>query len=148
MDGLVEHLEIFVDDDGFVCRRDTLVKLQQSTESEKRQDVAYFEQRFVTRTEDRGGKFWILNEVVPIQKPSTERAVDMNRLVADTAFDKTWEEIDTKTRLCLKDRVREQRGRLSRWLDDSASPAEVYTFLEKYVPKTKFPWHYRKETVF
>ena len=116
---MVEHLEIFVDDDGCINRRDTLwSKLQQSTEAEKRQDAAYFEHRFVTRTEDRGGKFWILDGVVPIPKPGTETAVDMNRLVADMQFDENWVEIDTKSRMSLEDRVRVQRGHLSRWLDN------------------------------
>ena len=141
LDGRVEHLEIFVDDDGCIHRRDTLwAKLQRSTEAEKRQDAAYFEHRFVTRTEDRGGEFWILDGVVPIPKPGTETASDMNRLVADMQFDENWDEIDTKSKMTLEDCVRVQRGHLSRWLDDDASPDDVYAFLEQYVPKSKLPY--------
>ena len=91
---------------------------QQSAEAEKCEDAAYFEHRFVTRTEDRGGEFWILDGIVPIQKPGIEMATDMNRLVADMQFDENWVEIDTKSRMSLEDRVRVQRGHLSRWLDN------------------------------
>jgi hypothetical protein len=64
----------------------------------------------------------------------------MNRLVADMQFDENWDEIDTKSKMTLEDRVRVQRGHLSRWLDDDASPDDVYAFLEQYVPKSKLPY--------
>merc|ERR1719258_247196 len=69
LDGRVEHLEIFVDDDGCIHRRDTLwAKLQRSSEAEKRQDAAYFEHRFVTRTEDqRSGNFGFWTELSQFQ---------------------------------------------------------------------------------
>ena len=131
----------YLDDEGRIKHSDTLwAKLQQSSEAEKRQDAAYFEHRFVTRTEDRGGEFWILDGIVPIQKPGTEMATDMNHLVADMPFDENWGEIDTKLKMTLNDRICVERGRLSRWLDDDASPESVYAFLENILPKSKLPY--------
>ena len=93
----------------------------------------------MTRTEDKGVNFGFWMELSRF-KSLTETAKDMNRLVADMPFDENWGEIDTKLKMTLNDRICVERGRLSRWLDDDASPESVYAFLEKYVPKSKLPY--------
>ena len=97
LENRIGDIGYFVNEEGDLKEADTLwAKLHRSAESETRHDAAFFQHRFLSRTEERGGTFWHLVGVEPIEKPGTEKVLDMNRAVANTEFDPNWIKIDVR----------------------------------------------------